>query len=197
EKREHQFGQRFGGASDLFGLVQVPGDADTCARVKSGREALEHFCSVQFSERMLEVTPAERQRLLFVAVGGGNGDAVKALLAAEVKLDAVNSYGYTPLMVAVFADQPAIASALLDAGANPNFVAKPDSEYGGDIPLGAALAAGALRSVQVLIDKGADLKAMHSRSPPVHVAVAADLPDAIALLVRKGADVNARAAWRN
>jgi hypothetical protein len=54
-----------------------------------------------------------------------------------------------------------------------------------------------MRSAQVLIDKGADLKGLHSRSPPVHVAVAADLPDAITLLVRKGADVNGRAQWGN
>jgi ankyrin repeat protein len=54
-----------------------------------------------------------------------------------------------------------------------------------------------MRSAQVLIDKGADLKGMHGRSPMVHVAVAADLPEAIALLVKKGADVNARAGWGN
>ena len=124
----------------------------------------------------------------------GNLQAVKSLLAAEVKVDPVNSYGYTPLMVAVFADQPEIAAALIDGGANPNFAAKPESEYGSDSPLGAALTAGAVRSAQVLIDKGADLKGMHSRSSVVHVAVSADLPDAIALLVKKGADVDARAA---
>ena len=197
EKNEYQYGQRFGGASHLFGLVQAPGDPDTCAKTKGAREALEHFCHVRFSESLSEVGQTGRPRLLFLAVSRGNLEAVKALIAAEVKLDTVNSYGYTPLMVAVFADQPEIAAALIDGGANPNFAANPSSEYGSDSPLGAALTAGALRSAQVLIDKGADLKGLHSRSPPVHVAVAADLPDAITLLVSKGADVNGRAEWGN
>jgi ankyrin repeat protein len=195
EKREYEYGLRFGGASRLLGLVQQPGDAATCARVKSARDALEHFCHSRFSEMQSAVTAAEKQRLLFLAVGRGNLEAVKALLAGEAKVDPVNSYGYTPLMVAVFADQPEIAAALIEGGANPNFAAKPDSEYGSDSPLGAALTAGALRSAQVLIDKGADLKGMHSRSPVVHVAVSADLPDVIGLLVKKGADVDARAQW--
>jgi hypothetical protein len=195
DKREYEFGQRFGGASRLFGLVQLPGEPHRCEKVKDVQAALEHFCHVQFSEWMSAATAAQKQRLLSVAVGRGNLEAVKALLAAEVKVDPVNSYGFTPLMVAVFGDQPEIAAALIDAGANPNFVARPDSEYGSDSPLGAALTAGAVRSAQVLIDKGADLKGMHSRSTVVHVAVAADLPDVIPLLVKKGADVDARAGW--
>jgi hypothetical protein len=197
EKREHEYGARFGGPSRLLGLVQAPGDAATCAKAKGARDALEHFCHVRFSESMSEISAAERQRLLFLAVGRGNLEAVKALLAAEVKVDPVNPYGYTPLMVAAWADQSDIAAALIDAGANPNFAATPDSEYGSDSPLGAALTAGAMRSAQVLIDKGADLNGTHGRSPMVHVAVAADLPEAIALLVKKGADVNARAGWGN
>ena len=197
DKREYEYGQRFGGASHLFGLVQAAGEADTCAKVKDAMAALEHFCHVRFSEMMSGLTAAQRQRLLFLAVGRGNLDAVKSLLAAEVKVDSVNSYGYTPLMVAVFGDQPEIAAALIDAGANMNFAAKPDSEYGSDSPLGAALTAGAVRSAQVLIDKGADLKGTHGRSPMVHVAVAADLPELIPLLVKKGADVEARAGWGN
>ena len=197
EKQEYEYGLRFGGTSRLLGLVQQPGDATTCEKVKSARDALEHFCHSRFSEMQAAVTAAEKQRLLFLAVGRGNLEAVKALLAGEVKVDPVNSYGYTPLMVAVFADQPEIAAALIDGGANPNFAAKPDSEYGSDSPLGAALTAGAVRSAQVLIDKGADLKGMHSRSPPVHVAVAADLPDFLAPLVKSGADVNGRAGWGN
>ena len=195
QKREYEYGQRFGGASRLFGLVQQPGDPEACAKVKGARDALEHFCHSRFSEMQAAVTAAEKQRLLFLAVGRGNLEAVKALLAGEVKVDPVNSYGYTPLMVAVFADQPEIAAALIDGGANPNFAANPGSEYGSDSPLGAALTAGALRSAQVLIDKGADLKGMHSRSPMVHVAVSADLPDAIGLLVKKGAGVDSRAEW--
>lgn len=197
DKREYEYGQRFGGASRLFGLVQRPGEADRCARAKDAQQALEHFCHARFSEMMSALTQAQRQRFLFLAVGRGNLEAVKALLAAEVKVDPVNSYGYTPLMVAAFADQPEIAAALLDAGANPNFAAKPDSEYGSDSPLGAALTAGALRSAEVLIDKGADVKGLHSRSTVVHVAVAADLPEFLTPLVKKGADVNARAEWGN
>jgi len=195
ERRDYDYGQRFGGAAYLLGLVRAPGEPDRCAKTKDAQEALEHFCHVQFSERMSGLTAAQKQQFLFLAVGRGNLEAVKSLLAAEVKVDPVNSYGYTPLMVAVFADQPEIAAALLDGGANPNFAAKPESEYGSDSPLGAALTAGALRSVQVLIDKGADLKGMHSRSTVVHVAVSADLPDAIALLAKSGADIDARAEW--
>jgi hypothetical protein len=197
EKTDHRYGQRFGGASDLLGLVQIPGDPETCAKVKRAVEALEHFCHERFAKMLLEMELAEKQRLLFLAVSRGNLEAVKALLGAEVPVDPVNSRGYTPLMVAVFADLPQIAAALLEAGANPNFVANPASEYGSDTPLGAALTAGALRSAQVLLDKGADPKATHGGSPIVHVAVAADLPEALAPLVKRGADVNVRAAWGN
>ena len=197
EKTEHRYGQRFGGASDLFGLVQIPGEPGTCAKVKRAVEALEHFCHEHFSKMLLEMELAEKQRLLFLAVSRGNLEAVKALLGAEVPVDPVNSRGYTPLMVAVFADLPQIAAALLDAGANPNFVANPASEYGSDTPLGAALTAGALRSAQLLLDKGADPKATHGGSPIVHVAVAADLAEALAPLAKRGGDVNVRAAWGN
>ena len=197
EKTDHRYGQRFGGASDLLGLVQIPGEPETCAKVKSARDALEHFCHERFSKILLEMELAEKQRLLFLAVSRGNVEAVKALLGAEVPVDPVNSRGYTPLMVAVFADLPQIAAALLDAGANPNFAANPSSEYGADTPLGAALTAGALRSAQVLLDKGADPKATHGGSPIVHVAVAADLSEALSPLAKRGADMNVRAAWGN
>jgi hypothetical protein len=37
----------------------------------------------------------------------------------------VNSRGYTPLMVAVFADLPQVAAALLEVRRESNFVANP------------------------------------------------------------------------
>jgi hypothetical protein len=197
EKTEHRYGQRFGGASHLLGLVQIPGDPETCAKVKRAVEALEHFCQERFAKMLLEMELAEKRRLLFLAVERGNLEAVKALVAAETPIDSVNSRGYTPLMVAVFADLPQIAAALLDAGANANFVANPASEYGSDTPLGAALTAGALRSARLLLDKGADPKATHGGSPIVHVAVAADLAEALAPLAKRGGDMNVRAAWGN
>ena len=198
EKTTHQYGQRFGGASYLLGLDQSPGEAETCAKVKSVLAALEHFCHGRIAELLSEVeSPAERQRLLFLAVRRGNIEAVKVLVAAEVPVDPANRRGYTPLMESAFADLPQIAAVLLEAGANPNFVANASSQYGGETPLGAALTAGALRCVQVLLDKGADPKATHGESPLIHVAVAADLPEAVAWLVKKGADANTRAEWGN
>jgi len=198
EKTTHQFGQRFGGASHLLGLVQTPGEAEICGKVKGVVAAIEHFCHGRVADLVAAVeSPAERRRLLFLAVSRGNIEAVRALLAAEVPVDPVNRRGYTPLMEAVFADQPQIAAALLEAGADPNFVANAASQYGSDTPLGAALTAGARRSVQVLLDGGAHPNATHGGSPIVHVAVAADLPDVLAVLAKKGGDLNARAAWGN
>ena len=198
EKTTHQYGQRFGGASSLLGLVQSPGEDETCGKVKGVLAALEHFCHGRFAELLSAVeSPAEKQRLLFLAVSRGNIEAVRALVAAEVPVDPANRIGYTPLMVSAFADLPQIAAVLLDAGANPNFVANASSQYGSDTPLGAALTAGALRCVQVLLDKGAAPNATHGGSPVVHVAVAADLPEALAMLAKKGADPNTRAAWGN
>jgi ankyrin repeat protein len=198
EKTTHQFGQRFGGASNLLGLVQNPGEVETCGKVKGPVAALEHFCHERVADLVSEVeAPAERRRLLFLAVSRGNAEAVRALLAAEVPVDPVNRRGYTPLMEAVFADLPQIAAVLLEAGADPNFVANASSPYGSDTPLGAALTAGAQRSVRVLLDKGADSNATHGGSPIIHVAVAADLPEVLGILAKKGANLNARAPWGN
>lgn len=198
EKTTHQYGQRFGSASYLLGLVQSPGEAEPCAKVNWVVDALEHFCHGRFGELLSKVkSPAERQRLLFLAVSRGNIEAVKALLAAEVPVDPANAIGYTPLMMSAFADLPQIAAVLLEADANPNYVANASSQHGSETPLGAALTAGALRCAQVLLDKGADPNATHGGSPIVHEAVARDLPGALPMLAKNGADLNTRAAWGN
>ena len=198
EKTTHQFGQRFGGASSLLGLVQIPGDVETCATVKGVDAALEHFCHGRFAELLSEMeSPVERRRLVFLAVSRGNIEAVRALIAADVPVDPVNRRGYTPLMEAAFADLPQIVAVLLEAGADANFVANASPQYGSDTPLGAGLTVGAQRSIEVLLDRGADPNATHGGSPIVHVAVAADLPEVLGVLAKKGADLNALAAWGN
>lgn len=159
--------------------------------------ALEHFCQGRFAEMLSQVPGRERTRLLFLAIQRGNVEAVRALLAAEASVTATNYRGHTPLMVAAFAEQPEIVRILLDAGADPNFLAKTSADDPGDLALGLALTAGAMGSAQVLLEKGADPKALHDGSPMLHVAVGADLPEALALLVKAGADVNARAIWEH
>jgi ankyrin repeat protein len=127
----------------------------------------------------------------------GDVKKVKALLAADPTLiSSKDKEGNTPLHVAAFHGQTAVAAALLDAGADVN--AK--NNYGAFTPgdLGGFFAGygsnhsdpQALLSVQ-----GVDTRDMKNGYTALDLAMFSFKPkDLLVLLVAKGADVNAMAA---
>lgn len=68
--------------------------------------------------------------------------------------DAWSPDGFTPLHIAAFVDNVPGAAALLEAGADPNVVAK--AELARVTPLGTCAFAGALGVAKVLLENGAD-----------------------------------------
>jgi len=125
----------------------------------------------------------------------GDVNKVKALLQADPKLVSdKDKQGNSPLHVAAFHSQMAVAQVLVDAGANVN--AK--NNYGAFTPseLGGVLwASNHPDPVSLLTVHGVDTRDNTNGYTPLDVALfSARHKDIVALLLAKGADVNAMAA---
>jgi ankyrin repeat protein len=164
--------------------------------------------------------PGGMTPLLFAA-RDGQLDAATLLLEAGAKINTADPNGITPLLMAITNNQLRVARRLLDQGADPNAV-----DWYGRSPLWAAvemrnldLRSGAmengvdrdtaLRLIEALIDKGADVNARVKEFPParrymlplgslewvdvtgqtafIRAAQSGDVP-AMRLLLSKGAD---------
>jgi ankyrin repeat protein len=118
-----------------------------------------------------------------------DADAVRRLLAAGADPNVATEAGSTPLMLAV--DDAAKTTLLLEAGANPN--ARPDD--GRTALILAAMRRGAAPVLTLLLDKGADPKALSvNRTNALRQAAAAGDADAMRVLIDRGADLRADAA---
>jgi ankyrin repeat protein len=125
---------------------------------------------------------------LHVAAKRAPAAVVEALLGAGATLDAADDRGRTPLMwAAVRSDQADVIAALLRAGANPNTRS---------VAMGTALhqaaAAGAVRSVQLLLEAGADVNAAPPKagSSPLMFACSMERLEVVKVLLDRGAAVN-------
>ena len=147
---------------------------------------------------------------IFVATYLGDIRAVRRLLAAGVSPNAISPVvGQSPLHnVCCFAatadrsgvtlkyqpleqDYVACCRLLVEAGANPN-----NCDTNGDSVLiyagGAATSADAIKSMEFLLDAGADVNAVGNNSmTPLHWAACNKSAEAVALYLRRGAAVNA------
>ena len=94
--------------------------------------------------------------------------------------------GYTPLHLASRSGHEGVVIALLEGGADPNFITRT-----GVTPTHFAAEANAAAAVQALIDHGADLNAPdgHSNRTPLMFAAARNAVRSIDVLVAAGADV--------
>jgi len=81
---------------------------------------------------------------------------------------------------------------LLDRGLDANAPFSIDNEYLPCTPLQQASGLGALRVIEGLIDRGADLKYSKTYGTPLYCAVSFDRCEAAKLLLSRGADPNAR-----
>ncbi|CAK9108530.1 unnamed protein product [Durusdinium trenchii] len=82
---------------------------------------------------------------------------VKGYVKNGAKLDAQDLYGWTALRYAVRADQVEAAEALIEGGADMNLSSK-----SGRTPLMSAASNGIADMVKLLLDAGADAKAVDS-----------------------------------
>jgi ankyrin repeat protein len=119
---------------------------------------------------------------LIEAITKNDVQAVKAVLADGVPVNAAAESGQRPLLLAVAAGNAEIARLLIQAGANPDA-----KDTQGRTPLGLAVAQGQLPMVRMLLKAGAkvDLPG-DNKATPVHEAVRFDQPDILRLLLAEG-----------
>jgi len=147
-------------------------------------------------ERQREENVAPKVQELSSAVHEDDLDKVKELLNQGVNVNAINIYGSTALLVALFSggvNNIPIIRVLLKAGANPNLG---DEDYlACDIqtpkPLGVAQNMGNLEIIKLLLMRGADPNCGGLlESPPLYDAVGMVQVDIVKTLIWAGAIVD-------
>lgn len=132
--------------------------------------------------------PEASDRQLIDAVRSGDGDSVRALLAAGADAGAAEPDGSTALLWASHRDDAGSVRALIDAGADVN--------AGNDLgatPLWAAGENGGAAVARMLLDAGADPnRALLSGETPVMVAARAGSAAVVRLLAAAGAELDRR-----
>ncbi len=131
--------------------------------------------------------PGDRRRTpLMMAAGTGTREAMQILLAAGADANASDTSGVTPLMLSV--RDNAKVRLLLSAGARAN----EKSRQGQTALLIAAANAGSIETVRLLVEKGADAKAIGAagRTGLIAAAGANDL-EVVRFFLEQGVNVNA------
>ena len=131
--------------------------------------------------------PAGWTPLLYAALYG-DADSVGRLIAAGADPNVATESGTTPLVLAI--TDEAKTRALLEAGANPN--ARPDD--GRTALILAASRRGSAPVLRLLLDKGADVRALSvNRTNALRQSAAAGDVDSMRLLIERGANLMADA----
>lgn len=103
---------------------------------------------------------------LFTAASRNNPEVIRLLCAHGARADGVGNGYYTPMLACIKQkDGAAVAKALLEAGADPNY----HSEQWGT-PLHAAASAGRPAILKLLVAARADLGSMHHGQTPLELA---------------------------
>jgi uncharacterized protein len=163
--------------------------------------------------------PADTTPTLFDAITSGDRTTVQSMLATDARVaTAVDTNGLSPLLIALYHHQPAIAADLLQA-VPPEMLSVHEAAAAGVVgrlqqmlqnddasaanawapdgfsPLALAAFFGRPEAVELLLEYGAQVKAV-SRHPSgvtaLHAALAGPQPDIARVLIAAGADVNAR-----
>jgi len=146
------------------------------------------FRRIDMLQRMIAAgIPAD----MYAAAVMGDAPAVARLAAAQPKAARrqVGEEKVTPLHVAGLTEDPAVAKALLEAGADVNA-----RDAGGRTPLHWAVGL-SVPYVQELLKKGANVNAEDlQKRTPLHCLVVSAGADVVQLLADSGANVNARDA---
>ena len=124
---------------------------------------------------------------LLEAARAGDNEQIPQLLSKGASPDAIDSEGYTALMLAAMNSDPEAVKALIDAGANT------ESEYyrHGATALGLAVEAKRHDIVRVLLDSGANVNARgYNRATKLITAAAQGDKEMARILLDAGADIN-------
>jgi ankyrin repeat protein len=160
------------------------------ARDADGRTPLTLAAYMEQSELVALLRDRRGAPDFFEACIVGDEGVVRAALARGQNVDERAPDGYTPLGLAVFFRNPAIARLLIDAGADLDAKA---SNLQAVAPIHAAVARGDLATLTLLLERGADpnlTQEKHVR--PLHDAAITGNSAAAALLLMYGADPAAR-----
>lgn len=131
-----------------------------------------------------------REPSFFEACVVGDLPAIRRFLALGTNIDQRSPDGFTPIGLAVFFRQPAVAKLLIDAGADVNAKASNTLQVA---PIHAAVARSDLATLQLLLEAGANPDLTQQRlMRPIHEASAAGNLPVVAMLLFYGADVQAR-----
>jgi ankyrin repeat protein len=130
-------------------------------------------------------TPERRQQLLFDAARLGRADMVAPLVKAGVDLNATDTRGFTPLILAAYNGQAETLDALISAGADP---CKPDASQGNTAQMGVAFKGNDAIAAR-LLTAGCDVNARNNAGQTaLMMAVLFDRSAQVAMLVKAGAD---------
>ncbi|MGZ9929664.1 ankyrin repeat domain-containing protein [Streptomyces sp. NC-S4] len=133
------------------------------------------------------------RRALDLAVCAGRAEAVRLLLAAgaDPRLDAGPYLEATPLALAAMNGYPDVARALLDAGAPPGGPAG-GLRYVPLILAATSSAGGSPETVDVLLDRGADIEETRRDRTALEWAARQGCPATVARLLERGAALTER-----
>ncbi len=192
------------------------------AATVGSREIMEYLLAHGANKADLEIRNAwGRTPLCAVARDGGDVATIKVLIALNADVNAADSSGMTPIMLAAWRPYKEVVDVLLDAGAdlpvnNPKgerlladaashglerlfsrLVEKGASltilNGDGGTLLHSAAAGGSLASVESLVNRGFDVDKRDSFDwVPLHLAAEQGHTDVVLFLLQKGADINAR-----
>jgi hypothetical protein len=101
---------------------------------------------------------------LIMALQNGDGDNAKLLIQYGANLNAMNSYGVTPVVEASITQSDDILALMLNAGANPN---PPDTSHASALNVSAGLAD--IAAVRTLLAHGANVNMVYiidANNPP-------------------------------
>ena len=125
---------------------------------------------------------------LFLALREPSPKVAQLLInSPKIDLNPITADGETPLMMAVFKGQTALALTLLEKGADVN--------QPGWTPLHYAATAGNVQLIKVLVEKHAYIDAESpNKTTPLMMAAHYGTPGAVKLLLEEGADVSLKNA---
>lgn len=139
--------------------------------------------------------PAVVTEMLSKAARTGDLKNVESLITAGVNPNTPNQDDRTPLYYAALFDRGEVTALLLASKADPNFRAGSGAHGGEQTPLQIAASMGNLHVASMLIDAGANVRAITDTGrTALHFAVLGSHLDLTRLLIEKGAVIDARDA---